>query len=152
MPKGGIFQHSLSSENVGTSDANVGSVSYTDEMVVPTQLGTRIRNLRLSRKLRQAEVADAVGVSRSFLSSIETGGDYPGRETLSAIADYFHVTIDYLQSGTTTGLPSRGGPLGGQFVDDPDELALLRFWRGLTDAERLLFLKMVKPGRAGEAA
>lgn len=37
--------------------------------------------------------------------------------------------------------PAPGAPYAGQLVDDPDELALLRFWRGLNREERAFMLR-----------
>lgn len=47
-----------------------------------------------------------------------------------------------------------GGPDAGEFVNDRNEIALLRFWRGLSDDERTLFLKMLgaPDGKLDDAA
>lgn len=103
--------------------------------------GKRIRALRkLTPKLSAATVAEAVGLSRTHLSMIENDQDLPGRETLAALADYFKVSIDYLLNGgdTTPKTPSFG-----EFVNDPDELALLGFWRTLELGERRIMLRML---------
>lgn len=58
----------------------------------------RLKRLRLA-KGSQVKVADEIGISRAHLAKMETGGDLPGRETLQALATYFGVTMDYLQTG-----------------------------------------------------
>jgi transcriptional regulator with XRE-family HTH domain len=71
---------------------------------------------------------------------IESGKDLPGRDTLYAIADYFNVSVDYiLHGGDATPQPPRTA----EVVEDPDELALLGFWRGLDESERMLMVKML---------
>lgn len=110
--------------------------------------GQRIRDLRKERGLTQASVADAVGISRSHLATMERGGDLPGRDTLFALATFFHVSVDYLQTGRRPG----GPPDGGQFVEDPDELALLEFWRGLTTGEKVTMLLHLRRGPDRDAS
>lgn len=69
-------------------------------MTDTASIGTRISALRKERKLTQAVVAEAVGLERASLSMIERGHDRPGLQTLRALADFFGVTLDYLESGT----------------------------------------------------
>ena len=112
-------------------------------MLLPTfgSPGSRIAALRKRTKgLAAQTVADAVGISRPHLSMIENDKDLPGRETLAAIATYFGVSVDYLLNG---GDATPETPGQGEFVEDPDELALLAFWRTLDSAERRLMLKMI---------
>nr|WP_294566971.1 helix-turn-helix transcriptional regulator [uncultured Rhodopila sp.] len=113
-------------------------MAYTTRMETP---GQRIKKLRkLQKGLRAETVADAVGISRPHLSMIENDRDLPGRETLTAIASYFGISVDYLlHGGDATPEP----PGAGEFVNDPDELALLAFWRSLNVNERALMLKML---------
>ena len=98
--------------------------------------------------MSQVIVADAVGISRSALAMIESGGDNPGRETLLAIADYFGASLDWLEGRlhkiTTPGFS--------QVIDDPDELALVNFWRGLTTDQRRLMLNMLRRPASEETA
>lgn len=103
--------------------------------------GKRIKALRKRVKGLTADtVADSVGVSRSHMSMIENDGDLPGRETLAAIATFFKVSIDYILNGSDA---APEPPATREFVEDPDELALLHFWRTLDDADRRLMLKMI---------
>jgi transcriptional regulator with XRE-family HTH domain len=103
-------------------------------------IGRRVAELRIKAGLTQEELADAVGVARGTLGSIETGGGRAGIETTIAIADHFKVPMDWLLCRE---VPT-GGPLIGQFVDDPEELAWLAFWRGLTADERAAAAKMFR--------
>lgn len=47
-------------------------------------LGQKIKKLR--KKITQAEIDEALGVSRPFFTGIERGREYPGRKTLVATA------------------------------------------------------------------
>ena len=56
----------------------------------------RIKELRLERKLSQADLAKELNVSQRSISSWETGFRQPDFETLERIAKFFEVTADYL--------------------------------------------------------
>ena len=60
-----------------------------------TTIGSKIKNLRKSRKITQQEFADKIGVSRSTLSCYEIGQRTPSLKTLQQIADMFVVGLDY---------------------------------------------------------
>ena len=59
-------------------------------------LGKRIRALRKMRKIGLEEFANAIGVSKQGLSNWENGNIIPSVEKLVRIADFFHVTTDFL--------------------------------------------------------
>lgn len=59
------------------------------------QIGNKIRELRMSHNLTQAELGNAVGVSMQAVSKWERGGT-PDIEILISIAKYFGVTMDEL--------------------------------------------------------
>ena len=50
------------------------------------QFGTRLRSIRLERKLTQEEFAELVGISVDFLSLIERGINAPSFEVLAKMA------------------------------------------------------------------
>ena len=52
--------------------------------------------LRESRELTQKAVAEACGVSSTCICQLETGVRNPTGSTLSALADFFGVSTDYL--------------------------------------------------------
>jgi transcriptional regulator with XRE-family HTH domain len=71
-------------------------------------LGDRLKALRAERPgLSVQEVADAVGISRPYLSGIENGHDNPGYESFVALADYYRVSLDFL-SGRELAISSDG--------------------------------------------
>ena len=67
------------------------------------------KKLRLSHGYTQAELADALGISRSRIGMYETGAREPDFETLEIIADFFNVDTDYLLGRTnkTTFIPNK---------------------------------------------
>ena len=56
----------------------------------------RLKELRVERKLSQADLAKQLNVSQRSISSWETGFRQPDFETLERIAKFFDVTADYL--------------------------------------------------------
>lgn len=59
-------------------------------------IGTRLKELRLARKLRQEQVAQIIGVNRTAVSSYETGVRQPSFDTLVSLARLYRVSSDYL--------------------------------------------------------
>lgn len=55
-----------------------------------------LKQLRLSEKMTQPELASKIGVSRSAISMYENGAREPDISTLLLISDFFGVTVDYL--------------------------------------------------------
>ena len=51
--------------------------------------------------LRQADVADAVGIDQQTLSNYETGKTNPDSYAIIKLADFFNVTTDYLLNYST---------------------------------------------------
>ncbi len=60
------------------------------------KFGNRLRQLRKEKKLRQDDVAEDLNVSRQTISKYERGVRQPDYFMLMKIADYYHVSIDYL--------------------------------------------------------
>lgn len=58
-------------------------------------LGEKIKELRKINNVTQQELAKMINVSQSSIGMIE-GGRPCGRKTLTKLADFFGVTIDYL--------------------------------------------------------
>jgi HTH-type transcriptional regulator, competence development regulator len=61
-------------------------------------LGTRLKELRGKRS--QEEVAEKIGISRARYSHYENNRSQPDNELLNKLADYYHVTVDYLLGRT----------------------------------------------------
>ncbi|GAA2962846.1 helix-turn-helix transcriptional regulator [Lactobacillus kefiranofaciens subsp. kefirgranum] len=57
----------------------------------------RIKEVRKKKGLSLQQVADAVGVGNNTISRYETGKREPKLETWQALANFFNVTVPYLQ-------------------------------------------------------
>jgi transcriptional regulator with XRE-family HTH domain len=103
-------------------------------------IGRRLVKLRRGAGLNQEDLAAAVGVSRSLIATMEVGIYRGGIDTMVALADYFKVPLDWLMCRTVP----PGGPMVGQFVELPNEIALLSFFRSLTPEERRFAVKLLR--------
>ena len=65
-----------------------------------TNFSERIRMLRNEHNLKQAELAEILGVKYRTYQDYEYGKCYPTAMGLVAVADYFHVSLDYLMGRT----------------------------------------------------
>ena len=58
-----------------------------------------LKELRKSAGLLQKDVAAFLGIDRTTYVKYENGQSEPPFETLTRLADYFHVSVDYLLGG-----------------------------------------------------
>lgn len=56
----------------------------------------KLKTLRKQKGITQSKLAEKLGISRSTIAMYETNSSEPDLETLSAIAAFFNVSIDYL--------------------------------------------------------
>lgn len=56
----------------------------------------RLKDLREDHDLTQSQLAEIIHQSKSNISKYENGQVEPNIQTIIALADYFHVTTDYL--------------------------------------------------------
>jgi transcriptional regulator with XRE-family HTH domain len=63
------------------------------------QLGRRVRELRLKKSWTQVEMADFLGMDRSYLSEIETGKKDPSLTMLRHLAQGLSVSLAELLKG-----------------------------------------------------
>ena len=100
--------------------------------------GARIKRLRTERGLNQVEIHAATGIDRTYLSRMENT-DVPSQwEKMCALADLLEISLDYLRHGSDV-TPLKAG---GEVIEDPNELSLLRMWRAMDETEKAT-LKMV---------
>jgi len=59
-------------------------------------IGSRIKDVRIYRKMTQQDLADGVGVKKSVVSLYENNKRKPSFEALEAIADTLNVNMSYL--------------------------------------------------------
>ena len=66
------------------------------EVIIVVDFGIKIKNLRLQKRLTQAELAQKLGVTKSVISAYETGLRLPSYDILIHIAKIYSVSTDYL--------------------------------------------------------
>lgn len=66
-------------------------------------MGMRIRQLRKQHRLTQAELAEQVGISTSFMGHIERGTRIASLETLVSLSSTLDVSLDALVTGMDSG-------------------------------------------------
>lgn len=64
--------------------------------------GNNLKDLRETRNVTQGQLAEYLQVSRPTIAGYETKSRQPDFEKLEKLANYFHVSIDYLVSGSET--------------------------------------------------
>ena len=57
---------------------------------------SRFKHLRQTRELTQVQLAERLGVKKQSISNWENDNIMPSVEMLTKIADFFHVSTDYL--------------------------------------------------------
>lgn len=96
----------------------------------------RLKQLRLERGLLQSDIAKIIKKSERTVGFYETGERDMNTETLSTLADFFNVSIDYLLGKTNI-----------RNIEDEFKFAYHKEMEGLTEdeiKEALEFYKMVK--------
>ena len=63
---------------------------------IKVPVGERLRELRKSKDLTQAQVADGINCTPAAYNRYETGERQPPIDALTKLADYFGVSLDYL--------------------------------------------------------
>lgn len=78
----------------------------------------RIKELRLSKKITQVELAKHLSVSQGTLSFWEQGKYEPDNKSLAKLADYFGVSVDYLLGKTDIKKAPHGSEALQQLLDE----------------------------------
>ena len=60
------------------------------------QIGKRIRDLRLSKKLSQTQLAELIKTTQDTISLWELGKSYPSIDYVIEMVKVFNVSADYL--------------------------------------------------------
>lgn len=60
-----------------------------------SEIGKKLKQIRIARNKTQLDVAEAIGVSRNAYTHWESGTRRVNAEQLVALAKYFGVTLDY---------------------------------------------------------
>ena len=59
-------------------------------------LDERIRELRTAKRVSQVELAQRLGITKQCVSNWENSNIQPSLEMLVKLAEFFHVSTDYL--------------------------------------------------------
>lgn len=111
-------------------------------------IGSRILNLRADKDIKQSDLANQIGITKSMLSKYENDINIPKADILSKIVDVLDTTTDYLLCRTNNSAPlSKNNQI--KFLDDyhfkiyniADELNLANKIRLLERANTLLDLQ-----------
>jgi transcriptional regulator with XRE-family HTH domain len=99
-------------------------------------VGQKIRQIRKSRHLTQAELASRIGVTQSDLSRMENGEYKVGLDTLFRILQVFELSMSHFFEEPSAEV----GPTDSQAAGTPsapfDETPLARDWAALTEDSR----------------
>jgi len=79
-------------------------------------LARKLKELREIRKMSQAELADILDVAQQTVASWERGKSSPNYELLQRIADYFHVSTDYILGREEKQSPFAALPVVGNII------------------------------------
>jgi transcriptional regulator with XRE-family HTH domain len=77
------------------------------QLYVENQVGPRLTRVREHLRLKQGEFAEMAGISRSYVSEVESGKQTPSFNFCLAVATRFDVSLDWLffEKGTMFILP-----------------------------------------------
>ena len=100
----------------------------------------RIKELREERGLSQARLAKELGVGVGSVGMWESTQEIPPVKKLVKIADYFHVTLDYLVGRSDMRVSPDGEAL-------PEEALFLSALRTLNPAQKELLSQLIATWR-----
>ena len=69
-------------------------------------IGERIKELRISKKLTQTELANMIGLSYIQIGRYETQKSNPSSDVLQKLANAFDTTTDFLMQGSSDAVVS----------------------------------------------
>lgn len=99
-------------------------------------IGERIRERRKAKGLKQAQLAEAIGLDQSSISDIENKDPDFSARVLMKLADALEVTPEYIMRGTK--------------VSVIEELEIVAIYKSLDGPRRDMLLNMLRPLRAQE--
>lgn len=76
-------------------------ILYVERGVKLVDFGRKLKELRMSAKLTQAQLGELIGVTKSVISFYELQERSPSPDVLVKLSQVFHVSTDYLLGLTT---------------------------------------------------
>lgn len=74
--------------------------NFLEEVTKISNFANRIKKVRKNKNLRQVDVAIGLGLAQTTIANYEQGTRFPDEKTLSQIASFFNVSLDYLLART----------------------------------------------------
>lgn len=103
-----------------------------------SDIGDRIKKLRLSLGLKQVQFSQQVRVSQGYLAEVEKGKKIPSSRVLLAVSTVFGVDEEWLRSGRGRKQKSE------DMLLSKDERDVVNLYRRLKPAEQAAFVKQMK--------
>lgn len=100
----------------------------------------RLRELRAGRKMSQSDLAKAIHVSQQAITKWENGKSEPSSSAITAIANYFNVSSDYLLGRTNEKLPDKD-------LSNNQKLIAYSIDPNISDTERQAIIEMVQAAK-----
>lgn len=109
----------------------------------------KLKKLRNERGLTQKELAQVINVSSSAVSQYERGKASPGRENLILLAEYFGVTVAYLEG--TSSIEEIEETLNSKYAGNITVRDLLKMCLAIEpkDREHLIYLASLASKESG---
>lgn len=102
-------------------------------MILMKKFGQNLQKLRTNKSMTQDDLGKLLNVSQSTIAYYESGKKQPSLETLIVIANYFHVSVDYLLDRVDSLNPN---PALQKTEISQESLSLLHRLNNLTDIDR----------------
>lgn len=96
--------------------------------------GERIKELRMHAGIKQSELAEAIGCTSQVISNVERGYTSLSLELLLNLADFFHVSADYVLGKTDQKINTLS----------MDEEVLIGYFRSSSDNEKRILMGLIK--------
>ncbi|WP_336946695.1 helix-turn-helix domain-containing protein [Asaia sp. HN010] len=106
---------------------------------ISMRISDLIRSYRKEKGLSQRELAEALGINKSAVAQWELGNTEPSHKNMLNVRSILGISDVIAPSGTR--------PYSGEFIEDPDELALIHFWRSLDLAKRSAVIDLLHIGK-----
>lgn len=110
--------------------------------------GSRLKQLRTSKKITQNELSKLLDVSRSAVAGYETSGKQPDFEKVLLLANFFEVSTDYLLGITDDPTPSQASDQLHAFIADHNLSAMFHNYNKWTDEEKKILLNFLEAQEA----
>lgn len=75
-------------------------MSFCKGVTTINSFASRLKRIRKDKNLRQVDLASSLGLAQTTIANYEQGTRFPDEKTLSQIADFFNVSLDYLLART----------------------------------------------------